>query len=450
MAADPAVKASLIREEVNLRALLVNNKQAQTSPQEVARLLSRPMSAQEKKKVLDWYKTEITFHKTYDAFQNKKLDYMADVVIRNAECVKSTLSKVPLYPSKREAFKNALADLIAQKQVYLRNKKLFGTKEDYLRVLAYNRLYEFQNAYVARVEEALDIDDSDTLKALDKIADDLMSLPFYAKILYAMNFQRESGQGETPILDAIGEGVASMGRQWDVTVKWQGLENLPAQVYDGKTLNIVAFEHANSYLDTIAQAALPKSKRKGLGFYGAAKYVFPESWVKSLEKSDHYIVVNQGKEVSRTLDIIRARKLHGFLAAGEGLTPAGLYETRPVSTLFTDTYWQLKNEGLDINITPMSYPNNFRLYNHWKIKTDKPKIVTGVVESSLSSHAADALYALTKDKASVGIWVRSMWHKTLITDQTHLLSSPSLSALEVAVNKRLWSKISKKVPNACL
>lgn len=449
MAADPAVKASLVREEGALRALLVSNKQSQASPGEIARLLGRPMSTAEKKKVLDWYKAEIKFQNTYDAFQLKKLDYISDAVIQNAECIKATLSKVPLYPSKREAFKKALTALIQQRQIYLQNKKLFGTKEDYLRVLAYNRLYELQNAYVARVEEALSVDDSDTLKALDKLAEDLMSLPYFAKILYALNFERQSGQGETPILDALGEGVASLGRQWGVSVKWKGLENLPAQIYDGKTLNIVAFEHANSYLDTIAQAAIPKSKRKGLGFYGAAKYVFPESWVKSLEKSDHYIVVNQGKEVSRTLEIIGSRKLHGFLAAAEGLTPAGLYETRPVSGLFTDTYWQLKDEGLDINITPMSYPDNFRLYNHWKIKTQRPNVITGVVETSLSSDAADALYALTNDRSSIGIWLRSMWHKTLITDQNLLLSSPSLNALEIAVNQRLWTKITKKVPNAC-
>lgn len=440
----------LTTDETALRELYLKTKKTQLSPEQVSKLLSSSLTAADKAKILSWYKSEIQFQKKYDEFQNKKLSYMADKVLKTGECLRTNLiQKVSLSTKRKNEIIGKWNALVKQRQAYQKNIPLFGTKEDYLRVLSYNRLYEAQNAFALSMEEALNVDDDDTIRVLDNVFDEVMNLPYYVKIMYAMSFERQSPQGETPILDAIGEGVASMGRQWDVKVTWQGLDKLPEPVYDGKTLNIVAFEHANSYLDTIAQAAIPAAKRKGLGFYGAAKYVFPEAWVKSLDKSDHYIVVNQGKEVSRTLEIIQDRKLHGFLAAGEGLTPSGLFDTRPVSSLFTDTYWELKEKGLEINIIPMSYPNNFRLYNHWKIKSENPKRVLGVVESSLPSHSADSLLNLTNEKSSIGIWLRSIWHNTLVTDSTRLLSSPPFGEIENAVNLRLWNKIQKKLKTSC-
>lgn len=445
-----AIAGDLRTDEIALKELYLKTKKTQLSPEQVSKILNSAVSDADKIKILSWYKSEILFQKKYDEFQNKKLSYMADKVLKTGECLRNNLTQKVALSSKR---KNEIIQkwnaLVQLKENYQKNTPLFGTKKDYLRVLSYNRLYEGQNAFAVSMEEALNVDDNESIKALDDLFLEMMNLPHYIKIMYAMNFQRLSSQGETPILDAIGEGAASMGRQWDVRVTWQGLGNLPEPVYDGKTLNIVAFEHANSYLDTIAQAEIPAEKRKGLGFYGAAKYVFPEAWVHSLDKSDHYIVVNQGKEVTRTLEIIQDRKLHGFLAAGEGLTPAGLFETRPVSSLFTETYWELKAKGLEINIIPMSYPNNFRLYNHWKIKSEIPKRVLGVVEKPLSSHAADTLLQLTKEPASVGIWLRSVWHKSLVTDSTRLLSSPGIRDIEKAVNLRLWGKIQKKLKTSC-
>lgn len=444
----PAVKTYLQSEEQLLKQHFLSLKKSQPQSSVINQLLSRALTATEEKKVLQWYRSEKEFQKKYDLFQNKKLKYMADKVLANGACFKQEISKISMSSADRIGISEKWSALTKQQLVYSQKRPLFGTSKDYLRVLAYNDLYRAQEAFTKALEDALDVQSLEIESGVMQLTETALTLPQLAKIMYALNFERQSRQGETPILNAIGEGVRVLGTMNQVSVKLQGINHLPAPVYDGKTVNIIAFEHANSYLDTIVQAHIPEHKREGLGFFGAAKYVFPPSWVTSLDKSDHYIVVNQGKEVPRTLEIIRARKLHGFFAAAEGLTPAGLMETRPVSPLFIKTYWELKSQGLNINLVPMSFPDNFRVYNAWK--GNGPAVSTGVFKPQLSSHAADVLYTITKEKESIGIWLRSAWHETLKTNDQLLLSSPNLNVLEDSVQNRLWGKIRKNFNSRCL
>lgn len=392
-------------------------------------ILTSEMTANQKALIRDWYDEEVKFQKEYDHYQNLKLDYFALLNLKEAKGLAGSINN--------KKVQSEIQKLEILTKEYFEKKDLFGTREDYLRVVAYRDMSK-QHIVLSNIfRKSL----RSTIKNLPTTIEDTLErlalLPNQIEILQTLKYQQNSPQGETPIIDAMGKAMRKMGRQEQITVKWLGLGHMPRPEYDGQTVNIVAFEHANPLLDTLAQAEIPPSARKGIGFFGVAKYVFPDKWVKMLRSSDHYIVVNEGQEIPRTLEIIGAKKLHGFFASAEGLSPAGMFETRPVSPLFTDTYWELKKLGLRVNIVPMGYPKNFRLFDEWKHDKSKNKSILGVVSPALPSEKADVLAEITGETKSVAIWLRSVWHEQL-KNEALILGSPSVEDIEEMVQKRLW------------
>ncbi|MFZ4713531.1 MAG: hypothetical protein ACOYL6_07465 [Bacteriovoracaceae bacterium] len=435
------LKEQLTRNEKTLQIDIEDQRQNGLSPDLVPLLLNAELTLPDQQLIKEWYLNESKLQNRYDQFQNLKLDYFARLQLQKSSCLQKKFLNSKKVQQAFQTLQNETKD-------YFEKKSLFGSQEDYLRVLAYNRTYRAQINLSKKLKKALKLPLHQLSDKLTDLGQKLTLIPNQLDIIWNLRFKQQSAQGKTPIIDAMGRAVSKLGREEDIQVTWYGLENIPKPKYNGKTLNILAFEHANSFLDTIAQAEIPSSFRQGIGFYGAAKYVFPASWVRDLEKSDHYIVVNQGKEISRTLEIIKAKKLHGFFASAEGLSPSGLFETRPVNPLFTNTYWELRKVGLDVNIVPMSYPQSFRLYNEWKNVRESQKNISGVIKPKLSAHNADKLLQITGDKNSVGIWLRSAWHQSLDNQKT-LLASPKVIKIEQMIDELLWKEIDQKMKIDC-
>jgi hypothetical protein len=429
--------SSLSREEARLRTVYLAREQRAASE-----LISETSSD---RKILEWVQAEKKFQTEYDALQNAKLRLFGDSFIKDASCVLSENPRLTPLATQIEKLKS-----IFKKYQSLENR--FGKEEDYLRVLAYNDFYRAQVETLKLLSSVslFQASEPSYSDSMSELFNGILKLPSIFKVFVSALSQKVSPQGETPILDALEGGVRQLGRENQVTVQWQGLENLPAPIYDGKTLHIIAFEHAQSYLDTIAQAELPKERRRGIGFFGAAQYVFPAPLVKALDESDHYVVVNNGTEVAKTLKIVTEKKLHGFFAAGEGLTPAGLYDLRPVTPLFTKTYFELSRRGLNIHVFPMSFPENFRLHNAWKVGSiqDEKKVV-GIVGQKISSAFIQKLYRLTREEASLGVFLRASWMRTFRNDQGRFLSSPSIDELKEAIYQRYWQRIAEYTNSDC-
>ena len=143
--------------------------------------------------------------------------------------------------------------------------------------------------------------------------------------------------------------------------------------------------------------------------------------------------------------------MHGFFAAAEGLTPAGLFETRPISPLFIDTYFTLLRNGLEPVITPMNFPDSFRLHNEWKLGSPStPKLIRGRVGKKIASSVVQRLRAVTGEARSLGILLRAIWHRQFVTDSTHLISSPSVEELEQMITRRYWGRLSENKATGCL
>lgn len=440
--ARPLVAQELIQEEGELKREYLSLRERHLSPEAVTWQLEQVPDLISQRSIQEWYRAEVSFQKKYDTFQLKKQLYFAHKVASEANCWFDKLNKF-----QKRRLKKKLDKLTFKKAAYENNRDLFGSENDLLRAISYTEMTDAQLLFSKKLEKVLGVNNKSLSDHTDGIKKGFHLLPHLLKIQKAMIKDRNSSQGETPILDIMGEGVLAYARIQQVKTTLSGLENIPIPVYDGKTINVISFEHANGTLDTIVQSAIPKENRKGIGFFGAAQYVFPGAWVRSLEKSDHYIVVNKGREISRTRELIDSRKLHGFMAAAEGFTSSGLFETRPISPLFISTYWELHDLGYTINIIPMSYPENSLLYH--ELPVNRPLFVSGIIGKPLTSIAAERLLALTGERESMGIWLRSAWHRELKTDESLLLSSPGISAIERALEQRLWRKVAVIFPEQC-
>ncbi len=394
--------------------------------------------------VKNWISLEKSFQEELDTLNNLKIDELNRIYDQKLKCV------VKSFPELKTSskFTQAYNDYRQLFYLYLTQRTYFGTDIDYKRVITHRELVKSKLAIKKFLEAKFDLSTVSINDQALRIWQKTLDIPYYLNITGKLYLDKSHEQGETPVLDALNKGVRKLGRDQNVIVNWDGLNLLPQSSYDGKTLNIIAFEHAHSYLDTIAQANIPKDLRKGTGFFGAATFIFPAYWVKQLQKSDEYIVVNQGKEIQKTLDVVSRKRLDKFCAAAEGLSPAGVYDTRPVSPLFLNTYYALRQKGLKVNLTPMTFPKNFRPYNQW-LSNDTSKIAKGVVSRPLSSKAADKLVSLTGDKKSIAYWLRATWHESMITDGKLFLSAPPFSDLIKQVNQVTWDRLDEVLPVDC-
>jgi hypothetical protein len=130
-------------------------------------------------------------------------------------------------------------------------------------------------------------------------------------------------------------------------------------------------------------------------------------------KSDHMVAVGHGDMAQKTIDLVCRKQLNCFFLAVEAITGMGLYEMRPVMPLFSVAVYDTIDRGLDVNLYPVAFPDNFRLMNDWSDPIEGPRLVRGVVMRPITTDLCRNLRELTGADDAVSILLRWNWFGTL-------------------------------------
>ncbi len=256
------------------------------------------------------------------------------------------------------------------------------------------------------------------------------------KLLYSSYFQSNRGRPDSaPIPEALASTQRRLVALRNIQVSWEGLENIGNLEHDGKTLHMFLINHANSFLDTSAQQAFPV---KGMSSIGNVDIFFPRFLAQRMVKSDHMITVGHGDTTQKTIDLVRSRQLNRFFLAAEGITGTGLYEMRPVMPLFSLAVYDAIERGLDVNLYPVAFPDNFRLLNDWRDPIEGEKLVRGVVMPPISTQLCLGLRELTGSPDAISLLLRWHWFRTLSHSNREVLSMPYPTEIQRRLEAMIW------------
>ena len=144
------------------------------------------------------------------------------------------------------------------------------------------------------------------------------------------------------------------------SIEVHGKDRIPVLTSDRK-INVYVPSHRETILDTFTLSKL------GLGADNAALFValdaaFPKWFTKMAERQD--TVINVGKDAkersfTKLERVLKENGLRHIIIYGEGSTPVGLGETRPLQPTFERLVVQeLRKQGYKVNLVPITYPQN--------------------------------------------------------------------------------------------
>jgi hypothetical protein len=383
------------------------------------------------------------FFQRYDEFNLKKIDAFLSHALLDVRA-RYQRQRPSLQKKTRQKLDQKIGEIEANYRLYFERKNLFGKDEDYLRVVAgrdflngignfSNDLREAKGKPKHRTWGLKLLPFIDDLKEFAPVSDDFLSL------LYSSYFRTRRNQpNQAPIIDALRKIALELAEAKGTRTEWRQLEELAPMPLDGKTINVLVFMHANSYFDTSVQGTL---KLEGLSSIGNVDVIFPKFLAKRMIKSDHIITVGHGDTMQKTVDLVRGKKLNKFFIAPEGLTPIGLYEMRPLVESFATAIYDIIKHGLEVNLYPISFPDNFRFLNDHRRPIEGDKLAYGVVHPVLTKEDFLRLQTITTDPQAASHLIRWFWFSELKNDESHVLGMPSPSQLIQWYEAMVWGDL---------
>lgn len=380
------------------------------------------------------------FFDAYDKFNLTKIDYFFNEVLLRARAealleIKTT-GKLPKKAAK--LLKNLEADFIA----YQDAKKYFGTEQDMERLdIGQKILPGYANFIkILRKERGekpwRKFGSAKIVPFVDTVPDFLKVSGQFARLLWNSYFRANTGKTDrAPIPEALAATQRKLVKMRNIQTKWEGLDNVKNIAHDGKTLHMFLINHANSFFDTSAQQAFPI---KGMSSMGNVDVFFPAFLARRMVKSDHMVTVGHGDTTQKTIDLVRSKQLNRFFLAVEGITGVGLFEMRPVMPLFNFAIYDSIARGLELQLYPVAFPDNFRLMNDWRSPIEGPKVARGVVYPPMNNEICLNLKEITQTDDAVSQLLRWNWFHSLNNSNDEVLSMPSPSAIMNNLDKMIW------------
>jgi hypothetical protein len=379
------------------------------------------------------------FFNDYDQFNLKKIDFFHAKVLEHARLVASEHIKLFGELPKKAQEKLTLLELQISK--YLSLKHHFGTEGDTERLWESHKIFPAYGDFANSIR--LDRGEKTWRKYgggkivpfVDTIGDALrISDRFVALLWSAYVVDQAHKQDKAPIPQSLINIQSRLVKMRKIETKWDGLENLQDLSHDGKTVNMFLLNHAHSFLDSSAQQAFPV---KGISAVGNMNF-FPKFLSKRMETSRHMVAVGYGDTTAKTIEMVKNKQLNKFFLAIEGLTNTGLFEMRPVMPLFSMAVYDSINRGLNLQLYPIAFPDNFRLLNDWRSPIEGFGVARGLLFKPINNDICMGLYNITKDTYSIAELIRWIWFTSLRNNSEEVLSMPYPSEIARRMNMMIW------------
>lgn len=383
---------------------------------------------------------------TYDEFNTKKLDYLID---RNRFIAEAALERLRMRLPQNQltSLEAEYEKLIQNYEIYQASRHLYGQPKDQMRLVAYRKCFTNFNTMVDLSGKLFNQSQPRSLQiSLRMIWTNLKNeaakltqvAPEFVAALGTLFTKGITGPGDTPLNKHFEKGFNAMGKALGVSVNVIGRENIPPLPdLKGNVVNIFAIQHSNAYLDPFAVAAIGLEE---FATFGAAYAFTPKIIADKLTRSDHFIVVGNGsdKPIKRTLEILSRNKVRNLVIFPEGSISAGVFETRPLRSKFS---WgllkRLRQAGYQLNIIPISLPDNFRLNNQLEQTAQSP--IRAIIEKPIDSHAIE-FFEETGDSEAINRQLRQTWLDRMRTDSETLMGMVRLKALKKAEAAQVFGK----------
>lgn len=380
------------------------------------------------------------FFRRYDEFNLDKIDFFQNQALERAREIAIEYVKAEGKLSKKMQLN--LTNLENSRKTYLERKIFFGTERDLERldigqeVLHHYGLFakEIRNKHGEKVTR--NFGSAKIVPFVDTPKDLIKSFDRFFMLLWSAYFRTNSTKPDTaPIPDSLQSVQKRLVKMRKIEVKWEGLENLGDVSHDGKTVNMFLINHANSFFDTSAQQAFPV---KGMSAMGNVDIFFPSFLAKRMVKSNTMISIGHGDIIGKTKELVETRQLNKFFLAIEGITGTGLYEMRPVLPIFHGAVYEAINRGLELNLYPVAFPDNFRLLNDWRNPIEGKIASRGVLLKPLNKAHCVGLREATSEMDTVGQLIRWSWFSTLNNNAETSLSMPFPYEISRRLELMIW------------
>ncbi len=357
------------------------------------------------------------FHAAYDDFNSKKLEHMVEVNHLRLDSLMAELA-LRLTPKDMAAIRKKFALAEKEYDIYMKSRVLYNQPKDVKRISGVRAYMQHSKELIQQADRAVRLASGEKLPTtpiLERLGGLLKTVDLVTGALQMIGTAAikhgELPNGQTPLSEGSFNFMGRYGRIEGMKVKVEGRENLPAPGA-GKVVNLYAVQHANPLLDNMAMAKLGL---KNFGIFGAVDdFGQPKFFADWLDQSDHFIAVGRGsdKPIEKAVAMLKRGKTNDFVIYPEGSVSAGLYETRqPRAKMVDGLIKRLQAEGYEVNIVPISLPDNYRYNSVWNSSTvdPNPKDLKVIVHKPVPPSEWQAMQALSGDTQIVNHMLRQTW-----------------------------------------
>lgn len=380
------------------------------------------------------------FFKEYDSFNLDKIDFFQNEALEHAQRTAEQFLKENGKLTKKMLLH--LTNLKQARATYLERKIFFGTERDTERLDIGQDVLHHYGKFVKEIREhggekvSRVFGSAKIVPFIDTPKDFIKTFDRFFGLLWSAYFRTQSSAPDkAPIPESLQAIQKRLVKMRNIEVKWEGMDNLQDTSHDGKTVNMFLINHANSFFDTSAQQAFPL---KGMSAMGNMDVFFPAFLAKRMVKSNHMISVGHGDIIGKTKELVTTKQLNKFFLAIEGITGTGLYEMRPVLPLFQAAVYEAIKRGLDVQLYPVAFPDNFRLMNDWRNPIEGKIASRGVLLNPLNTAHCLSLLESTGEIDSVAHLIRWAWFSKLNTNEVESFSMPFPHEVARRLELMIW------------
>ena len=297
-----------------------------------------------------------------------------------------------------EPLRQTFEKLEKYKDQYVLNKDQYQKPKDMLRTTPYKKFFVTMKGFLSQLEVMPQSLPPSPLKVrLRSLAKNALLAaklaPSAMRLVKEVLVSAKPDSEVVPLSRAIFKAVRKVGDIQDLSVVVEGRENLPAE-NRADTVNIFVGSHRHGLHDVYTTSAL---NIDSMVFFGAPNNFLPSvlnkifglknKIIDRLNNNLGFIVVGKGSSpepIEKALKIVRESSVRNFFSFLGGRLPEGLGATMGVREGFYSLVAAFENAGYKVNLVPISFPNNARLFdNESFLSEDEPKTLKVEVYPSI-------------------------------------------------------------------
>lgn len=394
------------------------------------------------------------FQEAYDAFNKEKIEFFVET---HHQRLKNTLERLKGHLPNADYKKLEAKFAVVKKEYddFQKNRELYNQPKDVKRINAVRQFFsaaqdmlQTTDATIATLEGKKQGSWMDTLKSIGG------TVKWYSKMLpsaltmfgtLAM-IPDQSRIDKSLVTNALMKGARGLQAAEGKTVTIENRERLKAAPGE-KVVNLYTLQHANPVLDNMVLANLGI---ENASIFGDADSFGLGKWIANkLDRSNNFIVVGRGadKPIEKAVEIAKEGR-RNFIIYPEGSVSAGVYESRRLRPKFS---WglvdRLQKEGYQVNIIPITVPDNYRYNTVWLNGQVMPGIdggadkVRGVVHEHLDPKAVKILNRVTGDPETLTRHLRSLYMAQQPTDGDRISGLVKMEPLMERMSKFLTGRV---------